>query len=87
MEITEDIKKAFLEYLDVVENLAKENAELKEELEELRFYIDSYKITWEIDKYKQTLSAIKEICEKNLWHKSDYDNQARILDLIKESEQ
>lgn len=41
MEITEDLKKSFLEYLDVVENLAKENAELKAENERLKEEIET----------------------------------------------
>ena len=72
-------------YKKVVFALSEQNAELKKELEETKFYIDSYKITWEIDKYKQTLNAIKEIAEE--YKCVPFVGYEKIINLIKESEQ
>ena len=39
----------------------KQLQRLKKENEELKFYIDSYRQTWEVDKYRQALEEIKGI--------------------------
>lgn len=43
------------------EKLKAENTKLKKEVSDLNFYIDNYKMTWEIDKKEQYKQALEEI--------------------------
>lgn len=44
-----------------IKKLKQENKRLKKEIEDLNFYIDSYRQVWEVDKYKSALEEIREI--------------------------
>ena len=41
----------------------KQLQRLKAENEDLKFYIDSYRQTWELDKYKKALEEVREIAK------------------------
>ena len=56
------------------DRLINELDQLKAENEELKFYIESYKQVWELDKLKQTLAEIKEIANKTLWTYPNLDD-------------
>lgn len=70
----EEMNGAFANFIQVVKLLAgqylslkAENEKLKKEVSDLNFYIDNYKITWEIDKcnkYKQALEEVREIANE-----------------------
>lgn len=47
-----------------IRRLKVENKKLKKEVSDLNFYIDSYRQTWELDKYKQALEYVREITKK-----------------------
>jgi hypothetical protein len=48
-------------YYKQLQRLKAENEKLKKEVSDLNFYIDSYKITWEIDKCNKYKHALEEI--------------------------
>lgn len=60
--------------------LQEENENLKKAVSDLKFYINSYKIIWEIDKkekYKQALEDVREIAKLI---KDDDDKPACVYD-------
>lgn len=58
--ITEDSLKDCQAHYD---RLQAKNEELEKENADLKFYIDSYRQTWELDKYKQALEEVREIAK------------------------
>lgn len=48
----------------VIQELINENEKLKAEVEDLNFYIDSYKQVWEVDKYRKAQEEIKKLLKK-----------------------
>lgn len=52
--------------INTLRDVEAENEKLKKEVSDLNFYIDSYKITWEIDKYKQAFEEIRDLNNKTV---------------------
>lgn len=48
-------------YYKQLQRAKAEIEELKKKIEDLNFYIDSYRQTWEVDKYRKALQEIREI--------------------------
>ena len=78
-------------YYKQLKRLEAENEKLKKEVENLNFYINEYKIVWEIEKkekYKQAFEDIKKLAELEV---IIFDGKAlfptniqRIIDIINE---
>ncbi len=57
----------------IISNLKAENEKLKAEVEDLNFYIDSYKQVWEVDKYRKALEEIRGIAKKGINSTDPYE--------------